>query len=85
MTYSYTPRGVCSRQIEIELDGDTIKSVNFTGGCSGNTQGVAALVAGLTAEEAIRRLRGIRCGFKDTSCPDQLARALEKALAKQAQ
>ena len=85
MTYSYTPRGVCSRQIEIELDGDTIKSVNFTGGCGGNTQGVAALVAGLTAEEAIRRLRGIRCGFKDTSCPDQLARALEKALAKQAQ
>ena len=82
MTYSYTPRGVCSRNIKIELEGDTIKSVSFTGGCSGNTQGLSALVEGLKAEDAIRKLKGIRCGFKDTSCPDQLAHALEKALQK---
>ena len=78
MTYSYTPRGVCSRNIKIELEGDTIKSVSFTGGCSGNAQGLSALVEGLKAEDAIRKLKGIRCGFKDTSCPDQLARALEQ-------
>ena len=75
-TYHYTPSGVCSRGIEIELDGDRIVSVRFQGGCSGNTQGVAALVAGMSVEEAIRRLSGIRCGMRPTSCPDQLAQAL---------
>ena len=69
----YKPTGVCSREINIELDGDTIKSVKFTGGCSGNTQGVAALVAGMKVSDAITRLEGIRCGMKETSCPDQLA------------
>ena len=78
----YTTRGVCSRAIEIELDEDTVKSVRFEGGCSGNTQGVAALVAGMRVEEAIGRLSGIRCGFKSTSCPDQLAKALQEALTE---
>lgn len=79
----YTPSGVCSRSIDFELENGIIKNVQFTGGCSGNTQGVAALVQGMSAEEAIRRLKGIRCGFKPTSCPDQLAKALEAELASQ--
>ena len=81
----YTTRGVCSRKIEIEMDGDVIAAVRFHGGCAGNTQGVAALVVGMTAEEAIRRLGGIRCGFKSTSCPDQLATALRQYLDSQAE
>lgn len=79
----YTPSGVCSRNIEFELEDGIVKSVQFTGGCSGNTQGVAALVQGMPAEEAIRRLKGIKCGYKPTSCPDQLAKALEAALVSQ--
>ena len=82
--FVYQTKGVCSRQIEIEMDGNTVASVKFIGGCSGNTQGVAALVRGMTAEEAISRIKGIRCGFKHTSCPDQLATALEEALKKNA-
>ena len=81
-TYTYTPRGVCSRKIEITLEDEIIREVRFSGGCSGNTQGVAALVVGMNAKDAIQRLAGIRCGFKNTSCPDQLAIALEKALAE---
>ncbi len=81
----YTTRGVCSRKIEIEMDGDVIGAVRFQGGCAGNTQGVAALVVGMTAEEAIRRLGGIRCGFKSTSCPDQLATALRQYLDSRAE
>ena len=80
MTHKYTTRGVCARAITFDLEDGTVKNVRFEGGCSGNTQGVAALVEGMPAEEAIRRLAGIRCGFKSTSCPDQLAQALEKAL-----
>ena len=80
----YMTEGVCARKIEIEMDGDTVASVKFVGGCAGNTQGVAALVRGMSAEEAISRIKGIRCGFKSTSCPDQLARALEEALKKNA-
>ena len=76
----YTTKGVCSRQIHIELDGNVISSVKFVGGCAGNTQGVAALIKGMTVEDAIERLSGIRCGFKPTSCPDQLACALKKHL-----
>ncbi len=75
-TISYTPRGVCSRQIDVTVDGDTVVSVKFTGGCPGNTQGVAALIGGMNIDEAISRLDGIRCGNKPTSCPDQLAKAL---------
>ena len=81
MTYKYKTKGVCASHIELELDGDTIKDVRFIGGCSGNTQGVAALAKGMKVEEAIDRLEGIRCGFKPTSCPDQLAKALREALA----
>jgi uncharacterized protein (TIGR03905 family) len=80
--YRYVTHGVCSRAIELELEGDVIRSVRFEGGCSGNTQGVAALAVGMTAKEAIERLSGIRCGFKQTSCPDQLAKALQEALAE---
>ena len=76
-SFRFTTRGVCSREIEISLDGDVIREVRFVGGCAGNTQGVAALVKGMRAQEAIERLSGIRCGFKPTSCPDQLARALQ--------
>ena len=79
----YAPSGVCSRGIDFELEDGIIKNVRFTGGCSGNTQGVAALVEGMPAEEAIRRLKGIKCGYKPTSCPDQLAKALEASLISQ--
>ena len=80
--YSYKTRGVCSRAIDIEIDGNTVSRVQFHGGCSGTTQGVAALVAGMTIDDAISRLSGIRCGFKTTSCPDQLAEALREYLAQ---
>lgn len=80
---TFTPRGVCSRQIDIDVENGKIVKAAFTGGCSGNTQGVAALVAGMTVEEAISRLDGIRCGFKSTSCPDQFAKALKEYLAAQ--
>lgn len=78
----YKTKGTCSQAIQLELDGNIIKSVEFVGGCSGNTQGVASLVQGMKAEDAISRLEGIRCGFKPTSCPDQLAKALKAALAE---
>lgn len=80
MAFHYIPKGVCSREITFDIEDGIIKNVKFTGGCSGNTQGVSRLVEGMPAEEAIKRLSGIRCGFKATSCPDQLARALTKAL-----
>lgn len=83
MKYDFTPRGVCSRGIHVELDGDVIRSVQFDGGCSGNTQGVAALAVGMNAHEYIRRCKDIKCGFKSTSCPAQLAVAIQEALAKQ--
>ena len=76
------PEGVCCQAIELKMFGDVISEVNFYGGCSGNLQGIAALVEGMNAQEAIRRLKGIRCGFKATSCPDQLAQNLEKLLAQ---
>lgn len=77
---TYTPQGVCSRQIDIELEDGVIRSIRFTGGCHGNTQGVSALATGMRADEVIARLRGTDCKGRDTSCPDQLARALEQAL-----
>lgn len=67
--------------IEIELDGDTIKDVIFTGGCNGNLNGISKLIKGMKAEDVIEKLEGTRCGFKDTSCPDQLSKALRQALA----
>ena len=78
-TIDYTPEGVCSRNIHIELASDTIESVKFTGGCPGNTQGIEKLICGMNVQDAISRLSGIRCRNKDTSCPDQLAKALQKA------
>lgn len=78
MVYEYKPQGVCSMQIIIEVDNDIIKSVKFVGGCDGNTQGVAALIAGMKIDDAISRIKGIDCRGRGTSCPDQLARALEK-------
>jgi len=75
---SYKTKGVCSRQIDLEIENDIIVGAKFIGGCSGNTQGVAALVIGMSVDEAIKRLRGIKCGPKSTSCPDQLAIALEE-------
>ena len=81
MTYKYKTKGVCASHIEIELDEDVIKEVKFIGGCSGNTQGVAALVKGMKAKDAVERLEGIKCGFKSTSCPDQLAKALKEAIS----
>ena len=80
----YKTKGTCSTMIDVELKDGVIDSVQFTGGCNGNLQGISALVKGMKPEDAINRLKGIRCGFKPTSCPDQLARGLEMALAGQA-
>ena len=76
----YKPQGICASAIDVEMDGNTIRSVKFTGGCDGNHKGLCALVQGMDAQEAIKRLRGITCGFRNTSCPDQLAVCLEKIL-----
>lgn len=76
----YKTQGTCSSYIDIDLKDGVIDSVQFTGGCHGNLQGISALVKGMRPEEAISRLKGIRCGFKATSCPDQLAQALESML-----
>ena len=78
----YKTNGTCSTMIDVELKDGVIDSVQFTGGCNGNLQGISALVKGMKPEDAINRLKGIRCGFKPTSCPDQLAHALEEMIAK---
>ncbi len=83
MIYHYRTQGTCSQEIAIELDGDTVRSVVFTGGCNGNLQGISRLVEGMKAEDAIAKLKGIRCGYKSTSCPDQLSKALEEVLAEE--
>ena len=82
MEHIYRPRGVCTREMQITLEDGIVKSVKMIGGCNGNTTGISRLVEGMKAEDAIEKLKGIRCGFKTTSCPDQLARALESALAE---
>ena len=82
MKYVYKTKGTCSTSIDVELKDGVIDSVRFTGGCNGNLQGISALVKGMKPEEAISRLKGIRCGFKPTSCPDQLAHALEEMIAQ---
>lgn len=74
---TYKTHGTCSQQIDIEIKDGVIDSVSFVGGCNGNLKGICALVKGMKPEDAISKLKGIRCGFKETSCPDQLARALE--------
>ena len=78
----YKTKGTCSTSIDVELKDGVIDSVKFTGGCNGNLQGISALVKGMKPEEAISRLKGIRCGFKPTSCPEQLAHALEEMIAQ---
>ena len=80
--YSYRTSGTCSQAIEIEIEGDVIKSVMFYGGCDGNLKGISSLVAGMKAQEVIDRLKGTRCGMKATSCPDQLAKALTAILSQ---
>lgn len=82
MEYRYRPQGVCSQEMIIEIDGDIIKSVKIIGGCAGNTVGLSNMVQGRKIDEVIEKLRGIPCGFKNTSCPDQLARALEEVKSK---
>lgn len=82
-TITYIPRGVCSRQIHVSIDGDTIKDAKFVGGCSGNTQGICALVKGMKIDDVISRLEGIKCGPRATSCPAQLACALKEYKARQ--
>ena len=84
MTYTFRPRGVCSQEMRVDVDDQgIIQKLQVVGGCDGNLQGISALVVGMPAREAIHRLKGIQCGFKPTSCPDQLARGLEAALEKQ--
>lgn len=80
----YKPHGICASAIDVEMDGNIIKSVKFTGGCDGNHKGICSLVAGMPAEEAIKKLKGITCGFRNTSCPDQLAVVLEQIIAQNA-
>ncbi len=79
MIYNYKTKGTCSRSISVELDGDIIKNVNFEGGCAGNLAGISEIVKGMKVEDVIEKFGGIRCGFKSTSCPDQLAKALLEA------
>jgi uncharacterized protein (TIGR03905 family) len=77
----YKTKGTCSTQIELDVVDGLIRNVKFTNGCNGNLQGISKLVEGMKAEEAIEKLRGIKCGFKNTSCPDQLSYAIEQAMA----
>ncbi len=78
MKYTYKTQGTCSSSIDIEVENGIVSSVKFIGGCNGNLKGIAALCVGMKVEDIIERLQGIRCGFKSTSCPDQLAYALSK-------
>lgn len=80
MNYQYKTSGTCSRLIDFELEDGKVKSVKFHGGCDGNLKGISSIVEGMDAKDVIARLEGIRCGFKSTSCPDQLAKALKKAM-----
>lgn len=78
VTIEYYPKGVCSKRMNIEVAEGLVKSIEILGGCPGNLMGISSLVEGMPVEEVIRRLEGIRCGFKKTSCPDQLAKALQE-------
>lgn len=83
MAYQYRTKGVCARNITFDIVDGKVTDVRFEGGCNGNTQGISRLIEGMPVEEAVRRMEGIRCGFKSTSCPDQLAKALKEILEKQ--
>lgn len=78
----YKTKGVCSQKIHFDIEGNKVKNVSFVGGCNGNLQGISRLIEGMNVDEAIRRIEGIKCGFKTTSCPDQLAKALKEATGK---
>lgn len=80
MKYSYIPRGVCSTKLDFEIDGDIVKNVQFSGGCNGNLKAISTLVEGMPVDEVTKKLSGISCGLKSTSCTDQLATALKKAM-----
>ena len=82
MTYSYKTNGTCSREIRFEVRDGVVSNIEFFGGCNGNLKGIAALCEGMKVSDVIKKLEGIRCGFKNTSCPDQLARALAKSVLK---
>ena len=82
MAFQYRTKGVCARNITFDIVDGKLTNVQFDGGCNGNTKGIASIVEGMPVEEAIRRMEGIRCGFKSTSCPDQLAQAIKEALNK---
>lgn len=82
--FTFYPQGVCSVMIEVELEGETIKEVIFTGGCNGNLNGISKLIQGMNARDVIEKLEGTRCGVNETSCPDQLSKALRQALEKSA-
>ena len=77
--YVYKTSGVCSQQIDMDIDGDVVRNVVFTGGCHGNLQGIGILTDGMKVDEIASKLTGVKCGYKDTSCPDPLARAVKKA------
>lgn len=83
MTYSFRPRGICAQEIIVDLDEqDVIRNLEIIGGCDGNHKGISALVKGMKAQDAVERLKGISCGPRSTSCPDQLAVGLEQILSK---
>ena len=85
MLNKFRPRGVCSNEMHVEIEENIIKKLTVIGGCNGNLQGISALVEGMDVDEVIRRLKGICCGMKDPSCPDQLSKALEQAKKKTAE
>jgi len=79
MSYIYKTKGTCSSQIKVDLDGNIIKSVEFTGGCNGNLKGISKIVQNMTVEDVVSKLSGVKCGYKSTSCPDQLSIAVQEA------
>lgn len=83
MTYEYKTKGTCSSRITFDIDGNVVKNVKFTGGCNGNLKGIASIVDGMTVEDIEKKLSGITCGFKSTSCPDQLAKAVREAYSQE--
>lgn len=84
MTIQYKPKGVCSQMMKVKIEEGVIREIQVLGGCSGNLQGISRLLPGMKAEDAIQRMAGIQCGYKATSCPDQLAKALRVALEEEA-
>lgn len=82
MEYNYKPRGVCAQNLSFEIEDNIVKHVEFYGGCNGNLKGIATLIEGMPVDQVIEKLEGLRCGHKSTSCPDQLAKALQEAIGQ---